>query len=158
MIFLFFLITGIYSYYTEFYLDKYLGFIKIHRIIQLGILFFLSTQLTKKIRIRVPIKFWKSKWKGLFQITPLILFLLLLFTLSITFDEIKKSHFENYSKEINGEMIDYKYYIFYINGKSHHGKISGKSKTLKNDGRKKGDLIKILVSTKNPIINKPLNL
>ena len=145
----------VYTYYSNFYLDKYLDSTGTHSVIQMGMFLYLSMQLSKRIQLAIPDIFWASKWNRIFTITPIVIFLAILLIQALVFDAIRNDHYLNKGAKIEANMIDYKYYKFSVNGQEFHGRLKGKDRDLRKEGRKAGERVLIEYSIVNPIINRP---
>jgi len=139
------------TYYSNFEIQVYNGHRKLFTIINLIGLYWISHLIYKSVREITPETFYKKKWHEIIRLIPILTFLFLMFIFAVIFDSIRDYHYDNFSNESNGRMINEKYYLFKVDGVIQYGQIS-----YEKFKKQEGDIVLIKYSEKNPIINKPI--
>jgi hypothetical protein len=95
--------------------------------------------------------FLNSVWRELWILFPIALFILILFVQSVLYDGIRNYHYSNFTIQVEGIMIDSKYYYFPVKDVKWHGQITY-NKLEKSENQK----VVVEYSEKNPVINRPI--
>ena len=143
-----------YAYYSTFFLDELLDSLEIHRIVQIGLLLFISLQISNNITRHLTESFLKSKWVNMTKLTPLAIFLLFTLIISLAFDYIRKSHFDQYAVSAKAIMIESQYFEFKHENQEYHGKIRESYGDCVEEYPNIGDSVRIKFSSRNPRINE----